>query len=73
MNKLKDYQITTIQEIRQCGDAFNDWTDEAIASFYSDWSELVFAAGWICSGAKMFYDYATNRPIDLRKEWKDIK
>lgn len=62
--ELRDYQKDTIELIREQGDAFDDWTDEAIADFYSDWSERFFAAGWIAAGHRMFYTYAITKPID---------
>lgn len=61
---LRQYQLESIAVIRLLGNAFDDWDDVDIASFYSDWSEETFCAGWIAMGEKMFYEYATSRPID---------
>lgn len=62
---LRSWQLESIAAIRSWGNAFDSWTDEQIAEFYSYWSEQTFAAGWLCRGEKMFYDYATHTPLSL--------
>jgi len=57
---MKPYEIETIAEIRECGDKLDGKTDEWIYNKYRYWSEITFAAGWICKGAKMFYRWATT-------------
>lgn len=65
MSKMKDYQIDTIQEIREQGDKLDDKFDEWVAQKYSEWSEMTFAAGWICRGARMFYKWVITAPMDV--------
>jgi hypothetical protein len=64
--ELNNRERESIMAIRSWGDAFDKWSDEDVASFYSQWSQQEFSAHWICQGERMFYEYAITRPIDAK-------
>jgi hypothetical protein len=63
---LNERERESIKAIRSWGDAFDGWTDEQVADFYSEWSQETFAAHWICQGERMFYEYAITMPVDVK-------
>jgi len=69
--KILIHTSKTISQIREIGPEFNNWKDSEIEDFFSEWSQEKYGKAWIEHGEEHFYQWATVKPIDVKRQWLD--